>query len=107
MIDGHRVSITFLEGYPSVKLICPAPPAVCSPPLVCTVCDRSLDEDESECHDCSGEIPRCWLQSWFDDAPEELLQGEIVIPVDYSWDARHEVPVVRIHQVIEQRIGTP
>ena len=90
--DGHRVRVHFDRGYVGYRLICPEGGG-CNPATVCASCAADLTDPESKrCYDCpQGPDDRCWLQTWFDDAPEEYIDGEIEFPITAEWDSDHPV----------------
>lgn len=91
---GHRVTLEFDGGSSWLKLICPDDGS-CKPATQCALCAADLtDPDSKRCYDCEGmESDRCWLQTWFDDAPEEYFHGKIEFPVTAVWDCDH--PIIR------------
>lgn len=94
---GHRVSLDFGGGILHFELICPEDGS-CKPATQCGHCAADLTDPESKrCYDCQDIRPgECWLQSWFDDAPDELMHGKIEFPVTAEWDCDH--PIIHIEE---------
>lgn len=87
---GHRVALTFEGGLVSGRLI--HPESGCDPATSCPECfsDYSEVPPEDRCRDCRDmkvEEGTCWLEGWFDQfSIEELLEGEVTVPVAAECD---------------------
>ncbi len=84
--EGHRLKLGFDDGL-YVTLV--HPEAGCKPPSVCAVCAADLrDPDAKRCYDCKDLDPdgdECWLTAWVEEQGDELIRGEITVPVEVEW----------------------
>lgn len=93
--EGHRVILSFEDGV-YWRLI--HPEGGCDTASSCPDCEADLTlADSKRCEVCEEiNVDECWLTGWFDNLePEDLLRGEIELPIDAEWDG--DYPIIHLN----------